>query len=88
MTIKKSYTKHIIYIYTPTTFFLFSDGFPDQLGGENGRKFMSSKFRDYLAEIHQKPMSEQYSLLENKLKEWQQGHEQNDDIIIIGFKLE
>lgn len=68
-------------------FFLFSDGFQDQFGGVAGRKFLSHRFRQLLAEGAQLPCQKQKEHLEHTLDEWIQvgGEKQTDDILVIGF---
>ncbi len=64
-----------------------SDGYPDQFGGEDGRKFMSKNFRELLLEVHQKPMSEQKEILNQRIDKWRGNIEQIDDIIVIGVRV-
>ncbi len=82
------YTRHVINIEKPTTCYIFSDGFSDQFGGPTGRKFMAKNFRDLLYEIHQLPMEEQEKILDLVINEWMGTHEQTDDILVIGFKID
>ena len=82
------YTKHIINVDKPTTFYIFSDGFHDQFGGPAGRKFMTKNFRNLLYEIYNMPMAEQKNILDLVIKEWMGDHEQTDDILVIGFRLD
>ncbi|MEN8122794.1 MAG: tetratricopeptide repeat protein [Bacteroidota bacterium] len=82
------YTKHIIKIDKPTTCYIFTDGFHDQFGGPQGRKFMTKNFRDLLFEIHKMPLEEQKNILELVINEWMGENEQTDDILVIGFKLD
>lgn len=71
-----------------TTFYIFSDGYQDQFGGENDKKFSSGNFRKLLQEIHLKPMSEQQEILNTTMNEWlKYTHKQIDDIVIIGVSL-
>lgn len=81
------FENHSIEIDSPTTVYIFSDGFADQIGEETGRKLMTKFFRNLLKEIHQKPMAEQREILKLFLKKWQGNMEQIDDIIVIGFKI-
>ena len=85
---ERDYTLHTIEIDVPTTFYIFSDGFSDQIGGKECRKFLSKYFRELLFAIHKEPMETQPELLKKKFLEWM-GTEntQIDDILIIGFKL-
>ena len=73
--------------------YLFSDGFQDQMGGPDGRKFMRKNLRDLLVSIHSKPFAEQKELLESTIENWQNsypvngGAEQIDDILVLGFTV-
>lgn len=69
-------------------FYIFSDGYVDQFGGENLEKFKSKRLKEFLLSIHQKPMSEQKELLDKRIKDWMGNNEQIDDILILGFKIE
>lgn len=83
-----SFTKHTIDISTPTTIYLYTDGFQDQFGGAQGRKFMVKRFRELLFEIHQKPINEQKQILDDTIENWRGGKQkQIDDILVIGIKL-
>jgi serine phosphatase RsbU (regulator of sigma subunit) len=68
-------------------YFLFTDGYSDQFGGEYDKKFLSSRFYTLLLEINKLPMTEQKEILENRLKEWMGDTEQTDDITVMGIKL-
>ena len=80
------FEKHEIKIEKGDTFYIFSDGYADQIG-ENGRKMMRTKFKDILEQNHKKTLSEQKNILENNLKKWQGGNNQTDDILVIGFRI-
>ncbi|EAY31962.1 AAA family ATPase [Microscilla marina] len=72
----------------PTSFYMFSDGYADQFGGELGKKFMKKYFKKLLVEVHQRPMEEQHHALDHNLKDWMNNkHAQIDDILVVGFKL-
>ncbi len=83
------FESHTIDISVPTWAYIFSDGYIDQFGGEQGRKFMIKSFREMLAEIHQKPMTQQKDYLEKTIKDWiGTKYSQIDDLLVIGFKLD
>ncbi len=84
---KQGFTAHKIDISKPTTFYLFSDGFQDQFGGENVRKFMIKRFRSLLFDIHEQPMPEQKNTLETTLQNWMGDQRQIDDILVIGGSI-
>lgn len=82
------FTSHTITIDQPTWFYIFSDGYVDQFGGELGRKFMISNFKKFLLKIHNEPAEKQCELLKQNLLEWRgTKYNQLDDIMVIGFKL-
>jgi len=68
-------------------YYILSDGYIDQFGGPQGKKFMTKQFKDLILEIYQKPMAEQSEILEKTLIEWRGEIEQVDDIIIIGVRI-
>lgn len=76
-----------IEIDKPTTCYLFSDGYEDQFGGPEGRKFMKRQFRNLLQEIYQKPMQEQLQILNETMDNWQKSQRQIDDMLIVGFTI-
>ena len=69
------------------TFYIFSDGFQDQFGGPDNRKFMSKNFREMLEEIQPLSMQEQEQKLEERLQEWMGEEKQTDDMIVIGMRI-
>jgi len=69
-------------------FYLFSDGFLDQFGGDEGKKFRSRRFKRTLLDIHNKPLEIQKDHISLSLKKWMgTKYDQIDDIMIFGFKL-
>lgn len=77
-----------IEITSPTWFYLFSDGFLDQFGGEHGRKFLMKNFCELLGSIAILPPDQQRTMLKNVLSEWiGKQYNQIDDILVIGFQV-
>jgi ligand-binding sensor domain-containing protein/serine phosphatase RsbU (regulator of sigma subunit) len=68
-------------------FYLFSDGFQDQFGGDFNKKYLVQHFRMALLEIHKLPMSEQKEILEYKFSEWKKDEAQTDDVTVVGIRL-
>ncbi len=83
---EKVFTQHHIEAQKGDVFYLFSDGFQDQFGGENDKKYMTKRFREYLLSISQQKMSIQENLLKEELDKWKNHQPQTDDILIIGIK--
>ncbi|PLX05097.1 MAG: histidine kinase, partial [Marinilabiliales bacterium] len=68
--------------------FIFSDGLPEQFGGEKGKKFMFPRFRKMLTEISDIQSHEQFKYTDNRFNEWKQGYEQIDDILLVGIEFD
>ncbi len=85
----KNFARHIISFQSPTQFYLFTDGYEDQFGGNLARKkkFLISKMREMFLAYHHLPMKEQGETYEKILAEWQGTHSQVDDILMMGFTL-
>ncbi|PLX04069.1 MAG: hypothetical protein C0594_09595 [Marinilabiliales bacterium] len=67
--------------------YMFSDGYPDQFGGEKGKKYLTKRFKKLIHETSSNTMIKQKELLENEHNSWKGSREQIDDIVIIGIKL-
>ncbi len=66
--------------------YIFSDGYADQFGGYEGKKFKYRRFRHMLLNIHKLPLDDQKSYLEESIEVWRGNYEQVDDILVIGIK--
>ena len=84
---QRVFTRHEIDIEKSTIFYIYSDGYQDQFGGKEGRKYMAKRFRDKLTENYKRPFSEQKELLHNHFVEWRGNLIQMDDTTIIGIKI-
>ena len=82
-----SFTNKEIQVRDNDVFYLFTDGYVDQIGGPNKKTFKSKNFKQLLKDIHQRPLKEQKSILEKEHKTWRSDMEQIDDIMIMGVKL-
>lgn len=79
-------THHII--HSPnSTFYLFTDGYADQFGGEKGKKFKNKQLEKLFLEINLQPLSDQKRLIENTFIQWKGNLEQVDDVTIIGIRI-
>ncbi len=81
-----SYTNHEMDLQEDDVLYIFSDGYVDQFGGTENRKFMYRRFRYLLTTIHRFPFPDQKVILEDNIKKWMAGTAQVDDIMVIGFK--
>jgi serine phosphatase RsbU (regulator of sigma subunit) len=69
------------------TFYLFSDGYTDQFGGENVKKFNRKRFRNLLLSINEFKMKKQGRELELSFDSWKGKHEQIDDVCVLGVRV-
>ena len=81
-----SYTNHVIDLHKDDILYLFSDGYVDQFGGLENKKFMYRRFRYLLMTIHKFPVEDQKSILDDNIRSWMGTTPQVDDILVIGFK--
>ena len=86
-TAENTYTSHQVNFDEPTAFYIFSDGYVDQFGGKDNRKFMIKKFKKLLLEVHKEPMVKQRQLLAQSFDDWKGENKQIDDVIVVGFQV-
>ena len=67
--------------------YMFSDGFLDQFGGPQHKKFMSKNFKKLILELQSVPMNDQGSALEKVLLGWMGEISQIDDILVMGIRM-
>jgi len=67
--------------------YLFTDGYADQFGGLNGKKFMSKQLKAEITSIYHLPLKEQKEHLDQAFINWQGKLEQVDDVTVVGIKL-
>ena len=70
-----------------TTFYLFTDGFADQFGGPNGKKFKYKQFSDLLVKNNNLSQNQQADIINKAFSDWKGDLEQVDDVCVIGIKL-
>lgn len=82
------FTKKEISVLKNDIIYLFSDGYADQFGGPEGKKFKYRRFRHLLLNIHKLPIEDQKAILHQKMEEWMgSDHDQIDDILLMGLKI-
>ncbi len=81
-----SFTTHTVSLDKGDMIYLFSDGFVDQFGGPEGKKFKYKPFRKLLVNISELPAYKQKEVLDLEYHEWKGDQPQLDDILIMGFK--
>ncbi|MGM0579699.1 MAG: tetratricopeptide repeat protein [Bacteroidota bacterium] len=83
----KDFDTHEINLVGDTCFYLFSDGYVDQFGGDKDKKFMIKNFRELLSTIHIKKMETQGIIIRETIEDWMGDREQVDDMLVWGFRI-
>lgn len=83
----KPFTTHEIELNPGDTFYIFSDGFADQFGGEKGKKFKSANFKKLLLSIQHESIDHQKARIEQAFGSWKGQLEQLDDVCVIGVRV-
>ncbi|NJM14195.1 MAG: tetratricopeptide repeat protein [Bacteroidales bacterium] len=83
----KAFTTHKIELEPGDTFYMFSDGYVDQLSGETYKKFLSKRFKAMLTELNDLPLNEQKEIMDLRFTEWRGTYQQVDDVLVMGIKV-
>ncbi len=81
------YVNHVLQINNNETFYIFTDGYADQFGGDKGRKLTTGRFKELLTGLSGDPQDIKRKRLLSHHRNWKGNYEQIDDILIIGIKL-
>lgn len=84
---KTTFTTHKVECEPGDQYYVFSDGYPDQIGGDGSKKLMTKRFKQLILDNRELPMNEQGKRLSAYLDDWQGVHEQMDDILVIGVRI-
>ena len=82
----QGFTNHHIALEENDQIYLFTDGYIDQFGGPDIKKYKKRRFSHLLLNIHKYGMDRQKDLLIESFDEWRGNNEQVDDVLVIGFK--
>lgn len=83
----EDFTDRTIQIFEGDMLYLFSDGFADQFGGEQGKKFMTARLKKELLNRCTNTLKTQELNIEKLFEDWKGDHEQVDDVCMIALKL-
>ncbi|MCK5135688.1 MAG: SpoIIE family protein phosphatase [Bacteroidales bacterium] len=85
--INTPFTKHEFDISANDSIYIYSDGYSDQFGWREGKKYKLRRFKDLLMNFQDVPMKGQKVLLENELNNWKGDVDQLDDILVLGMQI-
>lgn len=83
----KNFTEFELKTQPNDVFYLFSDGYADQFGGESDKKFMIRNFKNLLLKIHHLPVAMQQEILKESFLSWRGTRKQTDDILVVGLQF-
>ncbi len=84
---RKPFENNVLKLKEGDIVYTFTDGFADQFGGENGKKYKYLPFKRYMLSIQNLSMEEQEQNIAKEFAQWKGNFEQVDDICIIGIKI-
>jgi serine phosphatase RsbU (regulator of sigma subunit)/ABC-type amino acid transport substrate-binding protein len=84
---ERNYEQHRIELRVDDVIYMSSDGFSDQFGGPDNRKFGARQFREFLERIHHAPMDVQKELFHSEHLKWRSNQKQIDDILVTGVRV-
>jgi len=84
---KRVFTTKMLEIHEGDIIYLTTDGFIDQLGGPEEKKFGSKRFKELIQRYHNEPLNRQRALFNQEWREWKQDLEQIDDVTMIAIRF-
>jgi serine phosphatase RsbU (regulator of sigma subunit) len=84
---KSHFETYSIQLQPGDSLYLFSDGFQDQFGGPENKKYKKNKIKELIENISKEPMYEQKRLFKEEFKTWKGHQKQTDDISVIGIRF-
>lgn len=84
---EQKFTSQRIKVSEGDIIYLFSDGFPDQFGGDKNKKYTKKRFKKTLVSLSDLPLLQQQSRLEEVFTEWKGENSQIDDVLVMGIRI-
>lgn len=78
---------HTVTVEKGDIMYLFTDGYADQFGGENGKKFKTSNLKKLFLSVKNEAMEKQKELIHDAFRKWKGNLEQVDDVCVIGIRI-
>jgi serine phosphatase RsbU (regulator of sigma subunit) len=81
------FTDHTFKLSKGDEIILFTDGYADQFGGKNGKKFKYKPLKEMIIGMKELSVEEQKKNLNETFETWKGKLEQVDDVLIVGMKF-
>lgn len=78
---------HSVSLKKGDCFYIFSDGYADQFGGKDNKKFKTSRMQELLLSINGEAMHQQEKIIHKTFSDWKGNNEQVDDVLVIGIRV-
>jgi ligand-binding sensor domain-containing protein/serine phosphatase RsbU (regulator of sigma subunit) len=85
--VEKEFETNTVQLTPGDSIYLFTDGFPDQFGGEKGKKLYLKGFKTLIENSVDINMNEQHLLFKRFFKDWKGDLKQIDDVLVMGIKI-
>lgn len=82
-----SFTSTMIKLNHGDAVYFCTDGYCDQFGGPDGRKFGTKQLREIIVKLHSIPMKEAKLIFEDQWETWKGNQKQTDDVLLIGIRF-
>ncbi|MEH0154752.1 SpoIIE family protein phosphatase [Limibacter armeniacum] len=87
MNVENEYREHIFKVRSGDRFYLFTDGYVDQFGGKNNKKYSSKRFLKTITELSDTGILEQAEILTDEFNNWKGNKRQIDDVMVLGIEV-
>jgi tetratricopeptide (TPR) repeat protein len=84
---KKKFVDQEMALQKGDSIYVFTDGYADQFGGPDGKKFKYKTLSELLLKINNEPLHKQQQILEQRFNEWRGSLEQVDDVLLMGIRV-
>ena len=84
---RNTYSDHMIELKKGDKFYIYSDGIIDQIGGEEGRKWMTVNLKEFIETNNHLPMNELNEKIQSTFSEYMGDYKQVDDVLLIGVEI-
>ncbi|MBX3102697.1 MAG: SpoIIE family protein phosphatase, partial [Bacteroidetes bacterium] len=84
---ERTFQNHFIQLRQGDAIYMYTDGFVDQMGGPQEKRFTSRRFRDLILRTQHESLATQRALLNLEWKDWKEDREQLDDVTVFGLKF-
>lgn len=82
------FTTHSVALEKGDRIYLITDGYADQFGGPESKKFKAKNLKNLLVQISHEKVNRQIDILRSTFFQWKGNLEQIDDVCIMGIEIE